>query len=235
MTVITPVKSDYARRTGGVASTTPCSAVGTMTGSYAPARWFPLTWWPSRFRSSARWRGVERLAADSLATTPLAGIVLTASVPLAGVLGHFATQVHYGRRIPFWSELRDILSASAVGMVCAGFVQFMLQLQGERLLVIATWAIFPFAVVLLRGLARSALASAGAWRLRVLVIGRSDAARSVAGALLSEPALGYNIVGIVSPTEPMLRQGAGRWTRGDAASRRAVAGAGAGCRRCRQP
>jgi undecaprenyl-phosphate galactose phosphotransferase len=213
MTVITPVKSDYGRPDSRSAALTLRSrgqtrrAVCAVALVAADAAAFAI----SLALSMAL---LARLAAPmALAGVPSYGLGLSVALPLAGVLCHFAGRLHYGRRMPFWSELRDVLAASGVGLLCGGFIAFLLQIEHHRMVVMLTWVMFPIAVLVMRAGVRGALSSAGFWRLRALVIGGSESAGTVTGALLSEPALGYDVVGVVSPDEPLLRHGAGRWTR----------------------
>ena len=122
-----------------------------------------------------------------------------------------AARAHYWRRIPFWSELRDVLMASVVALLCDGFVQYSLQRHDSRLFVGLTWILFPLLVILTRKLGRSALAYGGVWQLRAVIVGCGEMAQEAQSALLSEPDLGYQVVGVICPTEPAFRQSGGQW------------------------
>jgi undecaprenyl-phosphate galactose phosphotransferase len=143
----------------------------------------------------------------------LRSAVLTGGLLAVAVMLSFARRAHYWRRVPFWSELRDVVTASLVALLCDGFVQYSLQRHDSRLFIGFTWVLFPAAVMLSRKVGRKLLALAGVWKLRAVVIGFDAMARRAKSALLSEPGLGYCIVGEISPTEPALRRGFGQWKR----------------------
>jgi Undecaprenyl-phosphate galactose phosphotransferase WbaP len=124
-----------------------------------------------------------------------------------------AARAHYWRRIPFWSELRDVLMASVVALLCDGFVQYALQRHDSRLFLGLTWILFPLLVILTRKLGRSALAYGGAWQLRAVIIGCGEMAQEAQSALLSEPDLGYQVVDVICPTDPDVCQSDGQWKR----------------------
>ena len=132
---------------------------------------------------------------------------------LAGLTLCFSLEGHYWRRAPFWSELRDVLIASVIVLLCAGFLKYSLQRHDSRIVLILTWAFFPVAAIVMRTLARHVLSGAGIWQLRAVVVGHGETARQAESALLSEPRLGYSIVAVACPTDLNLRPGAGRWKR----------------------
>ena len=121
---------------------------------------------------------------------------------LAGVVVHLAARGHYVGRVPFWDELRHLLGACSVALLCAGFVELSLHAPPSRLPLLGTWAALPFAAVACRRLTRRLLARLKLWRLRVVVVGRGEAARRAVAALLSEPGLGYDVAGVVAPDAP---------------------------------
>lgn len=131
----------------------------------------------------------------------------------AGVLACLAAHGHYTRRIPFWGELRHLLGAGAVALLCNGFVEFSLHNQPSRLLLVGTWAAFPFAAIVCRRLTRRLLARWNLWQIRVVVVGEADAAQRATAALLSEPGLGYDVVGVVAPDAPDAGSAPRRWRR----------------------
>ncbi len=153
------------------------------------------------------------LLAEPLSSSPLYRAVLIGGVLLVGTMLFFAGRAHYRGRIPFWSELRDVLLGCLIALLCDGFVQYALQRHDSRLFLGMTWVLFAIALLLARTLARNALASVGVWQLPAVVVGWGTMARQAESALLSEPRLGYRVVSVVSPDEPGLLHGAGRWAR----------------------
>ena len=133
------------------------------------------------------------------------------AVLLAGVVAYLAARGHYGRRLPFWDELHGLLGAGFVALLCNGFVEFSLHNQASRLLLVGTWTAFPFAAMACRRLTRRLLARWDLWQIRAVVVGGAQAAQRAASALLSEPGLGYDVVGVVDPDAPGAARAPRRW------------------------
>jgi undecaprenyl-phosphate galactose phosphotransferase len=138
-----------------------------------------------------------RISGLPLTAAHLESAILHDAALLAGVMLYFARRGHYASRLPFWSALQNILTASIVALLCDGFLQFQLHRPQSRMLLGLTWVFFPIAVLTFRALTRGILGKAGLWELRTVVIGSGQAARQAEAALLSEPALGYSVAGIV--------------------------------------
>ncbi|HJS84436.1 MAG TPA: exopolysaccharide biosynthesis polyprenyl glycosylphosphotransferase [Acetobacteraceae bacterium] len=130
--------------------------------------------------------GVWRPAADLLALS-------------ASLLVCLAARGRYSDRIPFWSDVRHIVCACS--WAAAILVIFSL-LTGEitRCASAALGLLFfaPFAMVGNRA-AKQALAWAGIWGLRVVVLGDGPSAAQAEAAVTSDPSLGYDIVGRIDP------------------------------------
>ena len=135
------------------------------------------------------------------------------AVLVVGVLLACARYGHYWRRVPYWSELRDLLAASIVALLCGGFLEFSMQRHDSRLFLGLIWVLFPLAALLGRTLARRVLTAFGIWHLPVVVVGCGEMAEQATRALLSEPRLGYRIVSIINPAEFGGRQDGSRWRR----------------------
>ncbi len=135
------------------------------------------------------------------------------AVLLLGVLFFCAQHGHYWRRVPYWSELRDLLAACIAAVLCGGFLEYSMQRHDSRLFLGLIWVLFPIAALLGRTLARQLLTSLDIWQLPVVVVGFGEMAEHARQALLSEPRLGYRIVRIINPDELGKRQDAARWRR----------------------
>ncbi len=136
---------------------------------------------------------------------------LTFGVSALAVLLYIAGSGHYTRRIPFWSELHLLVRASLFALTLDGFVVFLLKQDQPRLQLIAAWAMVPFVAITCRSLARSLLRRAGLWQIRTLIVGLDETAQQISNALASEKGLGYEVVGIVHPSELQSSQEAGAW------------------------
>lgn len=126
-------------------------------------------------------------------------------------LGLFAALGHYSRRLPLWSELRQILVVSLAGALGSASLAFALHALPSRVLVLSVWTLFPVATLCMRRLVRGLLDSAGLWRIPTLILGGGDAARDAAAALTSGPEMGYKIVGQVSQKALTVRPGEALW------------------------
>lgn len=132
---------------------------------------------------------------------PFTIVLLGRILLMLGLLLVFARQGHYTRRLPFWTELQQIVVYTLVVMVCYGFLCFAIHDTESRLFLGLTWVVLPLFVVLARSGARWLLTRVGIWRLPVVLVGRGPHARAAEAALRSEARLGYDIVATACPTE----------------------------------
>ena len=130
---------------------------------------------------------------------------------LAAVMLYLAGKGHYSRRIPFWSEVQAVSTASFSALLGNGFVQYSLQKHDSRLLLVLTWLLLPLFILLFRTLTRHTLILAGLWQVRVVVVGDADLAQKASTALLSEPGLGYQIGAVLAPPPTGSKPGPGLW------------------------
>jgi Undecaprenyl-phosphate galactose phosphotransferase WbaP len=147
------------------------------------------------------------LAWPTLMRSPLTAFAVSA----VAVAAYFAVQAHYHRRIPFWSELQHVVLASLAALLFNGFIGFLANLQGSRILLVATWLIVPVLVMTLRQGTKHLLSKSGLWQIRTIIVGEGDMARQTIDALRSEPGLGYDVVGVVSPAKLQFGKGGRCW------------------------
>lgn len=128
------------------------------------------------------------------------GSALGLAAPLLGsVMLAFTTRRHYSHRLPRLAELGDIAVASLAALLCTGFIEFMLRLDGHRLLPLLAWSLFVPVAVLSRSLARAALRKTGLWQIRAVVIGSGETATEAVRILLSAPRMGYAVAAVMHP------------------------------------
>ena len=118
----------------------------------------------------------------------------------AGLVVYFFRQGHYTRRVPFWTEVRQVLAAVSVFALIDGFIQFSLKTEFSRLWFAVNWPLVFLSVVAARSVARRIAMRLGIWYVPAIVIGRADTASELFRALQSEPALGYRPVGQIDLT-----------------------------------
>lgn len=119
------------------------------------------------------------------------------------VLWFFLTG-HHHRRMPFWSEAKEVVQACCLGLLGEGFLIFSGKADVSRLLTFATWIIAPFVIMGLRYAAKSAARQMGIGTARLLVVGRPAEASAAAAFLRSDSHLGYEVVDVCAPMSAAL-------------------------------
>ncbi len=113
---------------------------------------------------------------------------------LAILLSHLAGRGHYTQRIPFWTELGDVLRSSCIALL----FDFVLATKVYSITFstegIFRWVLFVPLLIMIRSLARVVLSRAGLWSLRTIIVGDADAVRAGRAALSSDESLGYDVV-----------------------------------------
>ena len=135
-----------------------------------------------------------------LAYRPVVAASLAACIG-AGTLGYFSMHEHYELRLPFWTECRDVIVATGAALMLAATSAYLLQFELPRGPLLGTAFLFPPAVIAMRRLTRSALDSAGLWRIPVVVVGDGGWAAQAAASLVSRAELGYEVVARVAPAD----------------------------------
>ena len=125
--------------------------------------------------------------------------LLELGLPIVGVLVIHMVLGHYHRRIPFWSEARQVVLSCIIGLLSSGLFEFLLRLQTSRLLLIGTWLVMPIFILILRRVTKRCLILADLWQIPVLIVGNQMNVRSASAVLLSEPMLGYHVVDRANP------------------------------------
>lgn len=104
------------------------------------------------------------------------------------------TKGHYRQRLPFWESVGNLLCVGFAGLLIGGFVQFAAKNIYSRLWFGCSWGLFVLFLFLGRVLMRMLLTRLGVWRLRSVMIGNGECARSAIAALRADSAMGYDIV-----------------------------------------
>ncbi len=151
------------------------------------------------------------LGATVVSSSQLRSTMLVEAGLFAAVIVYLAGKGSYSRRLPFWSEVQAVTTASFAALLGSGFVQYSLQKHDFRLLLILTWFLLPIFMIILRTSTRQALTAAGLWHVRVVVVGDAELAQKASTALLSEPGLGYRIGAVLAPPPAGSKPGAGLW------------------------
>jgi Undecaprenyl-phosphate galactose phosphotransferase WbaP len=118
---------------------------------------------------------------------------------LVCLLGYFGGRGHYTTRVPSWTQLGDVVIATLVALACDTFLSIAIYNQPVQIEGLLRWVLFAPSLLLLRMSARGVLRMTGLWTLRTLIVADANERESARDALTSDPALGYRVIGTVSP------------------------------------
>ena len=138
---------------------------------------------------------------------------------LVCLLAYFGGRRHYTARIPFWIEAGTVLRATSLAFVADGLISVAVYRTPFGYEGMFRWILFFPAALAMRQAARLMLGAYGCWGLRTLVVGDPATVATVNAALRSEPALGYELVGSLSPREAPRGDDVAGWMRLLAAQR----------------
>lgn len=119
---------------------------------------------------------------------------------LVGLIWYLGSRGHYTSRVPFWTQAGDVVIAVAVALACDTFLIIAIYNRPVELEGLLRWVLFSPCLLVLRGVARQFLGAAQCWTLRTLLIAGPGQIAPARAALASDPALGYSVVGNISPT-----------------------------------
>ncbi len=120
---------------------------------------------------------------------------------------------HYRIRMPFWMEIKKIVSVLLTAMLLDGFLQFSFKLDSSRLWLVAGWCVAAGAMIISRNLIRRHFREAGAFHIKAVLVGGGDTAGHTRMALNSEPGLGYEIVAQVRDLPSAFMQAGKSWSK----------------------
>jgi UDP-galactose-lipid carrier transferase len=121
------------------------------------------------------------------------------SLVLVSVLGYFGCRGHYTSRVPSWTVLGDVATASVVAFASDAFLTMAVYGRPLQLEGLLRWILLCPCLLVSRTLIRQALHEAGFWSLETLVVANPDDLEAATEVLGSDPALGYDVVGTIRP------------------------------------
>ncbi|HYC05669.1 MAG TPA: undecaprenyl-phosphate galactose phosphotransferase WbaP [Azospirillaceae bacterium] len=116
---------------------------------------------------------------------------------VAGLMMWLTVQGHYNRRIPFWTETKQLLTALALVAVLDGFSQYAFKQQFSRVWLGTNWVLLAVMMFGMRHAVKAALMAVGAWQCPTLLVGSGATIGAARDALASERHLGYEVIGHV--------------------------------------
>jgi len=117
---------------------------------------------------------------------------------LVCLFGYFGGRGHYTSRVPSWTQLGDVVVATAVALACDIFLTIAVYQQPVQLEGLLRWVLICPWLLVLRTATRGMLRAAGLWSLRTLIVAAESEVEAARAALTSDGALGYRLVGTVS-------------------------------------
>jgi UDP-galactose-lipid carrier transferase len=118
---------------------------------------------------------------------------------LVSLLGYFGGRGHYTTRVPSWTQLGDVVLAIVVALACDTFLSIAIYGQPVLAEGLLRWVLYCPCLLLLRASTRQLFRYCGLWSLGTLIVAEPDDTAAAEAALLSDPALGYRLVGTVTP------------------------------------
>jgi undecaprenyl-phosphate galactose phosphotransferase len=117
------------------------------------------------------------------------------------LLGFFAARGHYTSRVPFWTQLGDVVMATAVALAGDCFLTIAVYDNPVQVEGLLRWVLFCPTLLAFRAVVRLALKAAGMWTINTLIIASPPMFESARAALMSDPALGYRLVDAIHLSE----------------------------------
>ena len=114
---------------------------------------------------------------------------------------------HYSERKPYWTELGEMLWVLLVLAVLDLALIGISRWNSSRLWWALVWPLAALFLPLVRGVLRSVMQRTRFWQRPTLLIGNGPNAREAAEALLSEPALGFDILDFVDVNRALQNDG----------------------------
>ena len=131
--------------------------------------------------------------------------ILNAMIPFV-FISFIAYEGLYTRRLPFWQGAERLFKATFFAFMVLLFLFFLMGEVADksRLVFLFLWLFVFFAVASGRWAGKKILANIGLWSKPVLLIGAGQTAEILLSRFLSDPAIGYRVIGILED-EPWKR------------------------------
>ena len=109
------------------------------------------------------------------------------------VLYIFFTKGHYTQRVPWWSQVQNILSICLIALIMDGFIRSALDMSFSRLLIGLSWVYVLFLTLAGRQIVYAISRGKGVWRIPTIVIGDTNTITDTLFAFSADRYTGYNI------------------------------------------
>ncbi len=109
------------------------------------------------------------------------------------VLYIFFSKGHYTQRVPWWSQVQNILSICLIAFIMDGFIRFALDMSFSRLLIGFSWVYVFFLTLIGRQIVYAVSRGKGIWRISTVIIGDIDTVTDSLFAFSADKYTGYDI------------------------------------------
>ena len=120
---------------------------------------------------------------------------------LVSLLGSFAACGHYTSRIPFWTQLGDVIMGCAIALACDTFLTSAVYGRPVEVEGLLRWIFYCPCLLLLRSGVRQVLQFCDLWTIKTLIVAPPGVHDQTRAALQSDAAMGYAIVGSMELSE----------------------------------
>lgn len=118
---------------------------------------------------------------------------------------------HYRLPVPVWTAYCHVVLVCLILLLAEGFLVYAAKYHLSRLWLVNSWLLATGLIPLGRAVTRRILDRMGLWRIPSLVVGTGEVAEHVRQAFSADPALGYEIVGVVAPASMAAPQDGQLW------------------------
>ena len=142
-------------------------------------------------------QGLRWFTFNSVASGPsfnaLAGMIIVGCIPIVLISSYCAFWGHYNRRVPYWTEVRDLTKATMYSGAITSLVLFALKIDFSRFWAVCFFVVLIFVIPAGRVLSRVTLQRLGIWNKPTVIIGDGPTAFSRAQNYCEDEYLGLEI------------------------------------------
>lgn len=120
---------------------------------------------------------------------------------LVSLLGFFAARGQYTSRVPFWTQLGDVVMGCTVALACDTFLTIAVYGRTVEVEGLLRWILFCPCLLLMRAGVRQALQLCDLWTINTLIVATPAVHDQTRAALQSDSSMGYAMVGSVELDE----------------------------------
>ena len=117
-----------------------------------------------------------------------------------GVSCYLGARGHFRDRLPFWTEMRDVVLISTVAFVCSVVLTALSHGSYLALSLSSSWVLYPPLTMALRQIMKRLLGALELWQVPVVIVGDQFGVADAVRLLSLETVEGYRVVGSLDPS-----------------------------------